>query len=118
MNHSGAGHLKGMAVIVGGVFVLLLLLGRAPVEALSLAVIVACPLMVVGMMLGGHEGHGGNGGHGGHDGHDGHGGHEGHGGPVPDRAAPRPGGQGVVGASVAATRAGDAPVPGEGPAGH
>lgn len=35
MNHSGAGHLKGMALLVAGVFVALLLLGRPPEQACS-----------------------------------------------------------------------------------
>ena len=57
MNHSGAGHLKGMALLVAGVFVVLLLLGRAPGEALLLAAVLSCPLMMVLMMVGGHGGH-------------------------------------------------------------
>lgn len=64
MNHSGAGHLKGMALLVAGVFVVLLLLGRAPGEALLLAAVLSCPLMMVLMMVGGHGGHGGHAGHG------------------------------------------------------
>ena len=63
MNHSGAGHLKGMALLVAGVFVVLLLLGRAPGEALLLAAVLSCPLMMVLMMAGGHGGHGSHGGH-------------------------------------------------------
>ena len=61
MNHSGAGHLKWMAVIAGGVFAILVLLGKPAGEALSLAVVIACPLMMVFMMLGmpGHRGHSG-----------------------------------------------------------
>lgn len=105
MNHSGMGHLKGMAVIVGGVFVLLLLLGKAPGEALSLAAIVACPLMMVGMMLGG--------GHGGDAGHEGHSGHEGHKG-----AGRRPDGQDAVGGSATPGRAVDAAERDQGPACH
>lgn len=57
MNHSGAGHLKGMALLVAGVFVVLLLLGRAPGEALLLAAVLSCPLMMMLMMAGGHGGH-------------------------------------------------------------
>lgn len=64
MNHSGAGHLKGMALLVAGVFVVLLLLGRAPGEALLLAAVLSCPLMMVLMMVGGHGGHGGHAEHG------------------------------------------------------
>lgn len=55
MKHSGAGHLKGMALLVAGVFVVLLLLGRAPGEALLLAAVLSCPLMMVLMMVGGHQ---------------------------------------------------------------
>lgn len=57
MNHSGAGHLKGMALLVAGVFVVLLLLGRPPEQALLYAALLACPLMMVLMMAGGHGGH-------------------------------------------------------------
>ena len=64
MNHSGAGHLKGMALLVAGVFVVLLLLGRAPGEALLLAAVLSCPLMMVLMMVGGHGSHGGHAEHG------------------------------------------------------
>lgn len=60
-NHSGTGHLKGMALLVAGVFVVLLLLGRAPGEALLLAAVLSCPLMMVLMMVGGHGGHAGHG---------------------------------------------------------
>lgn len=60
MNHSGTGHLKGMALLVAGVFVVLLLLGRPPGEALLYAAILACPLMMILMMVGGHGGHGGH----------------------------------------------------------
>ncbi|MGD8149328.1 hypothetical protein [Ornithinimicrobium sp. Y1694] len=56
-NHSGTGHLKGMALLVAGVFVVLLLLGRAPGEALLLAAVLSCPLMMMLMMAGGHGGH-------------------------------------------------------------
>jgi hypothetical protein len=62
MKHSGAGHLKGMALIAGGAFVVLLLLGKPAGEAFSYALALACPLMMVGMMFGGHGGHGGHGG--------------------------------------------------------
>lgn len=72
MNHSGAGHLKGMAVIMGGAFVVLLLLGKSAGEAFSYALVLACPLMMVGMMFGGHGGHGGSEDNAGHDGHAGH----------------------------------------------
>ena len=58
MNHSGAGHLKGMFLIAAGAFALLLLLGKSAGEALTYAALLACPLMMVGMMFGGHGGHG------------------------------------------------------------
>jgi hypothetical protein len=74
MKHSGAGHLKGMALIAGGAFVVLLLLGKPAGEAFSYALALACPLMMVGMMFGGHGGHGGTEDNAGHDGHAGHGG--------------------------------------------
>lgn len=72
MKHSGAGHLKGMALIAGGAFVVLLLLGKSASEAFSFALVLACPLMMVAMMFGGHGGHGGNEDNAGHDGHAGH----------------------------------------------
>lgn len=72
MNHSGSGHLKGMALITGGAFVVLLLLGKSAGEAFSYALVLACPLMMVGMMFGGHGGHGGSEDNAGHDGHAGH----------------------------------------------
>jgi len=72
MKHSGAGHLKGMALIAGGAFVVLLLLGKSPSEAFSFALVLACPLMMVGMMFGGHGGHGSSKDDAGHEGHAGH----------------------------------------------
>jgi hypothetical protein len=57
-DHSGVGHLKGMAVIVGAALVVLLLTGKPFDEAIVYAVALACPLMMVGMMFGGHQGHG------------------------------------------------------------
>lgn len=72
MNHSGGGHLKGMALISGGVFVVLLLLGKPAGEALSYAVLLACPLMMVGMMFGGHAGHGASRDDSEHEAHTGH----------------------------------------------
>ena len=71
MNHSGSGHLKGMAVITGGAFVVLLLLGKSAGEAFSYALVLACPLMMVGMMFGGHRGNEDDAGHDGHAGHSG-----------------------------------------------
>lgn len=58
MNHSGAGHLKGMVLITAGAFVILLLLGKSAGEAFTYAALLACPLMMVGMMFGGHGSHG------------------------------------------------------------
>lgn len=62
MNHSGDGHLRGMLLISAGAFVLLLLLGLTLVQALTVAALLACPLMIVGMAFGGQghrgEGHG------------------------------------------------------------
>ncbi|PVU81540.1 hypothetical protein DDP54_16025 (plasmid) [Cellulomonas sp. WB94] len=63
-----------MALIAGGAFVVLLLLGKPAGEAFSYALALACPLMMVGMMFGGHGGHGGSEDNAGHDGHAGHGG--------------------------------------------
>ncbi|MCT1430741.1 DUF2933 domain-containing protein [Brachybacterium muris] len=42
---------------MGGLFVVLLLLGRTAGEALTTAAILTCPLMMVMMMFGGHQGH-------------------------------------------------------------
>lgn len=53
------GHLKSMAIICGAVFALLLVLGKSPIDALLLAVVLACPLMMILMMfVGRHHGHG------------------------------------------------------------
>lgn len=66
MNHKA--HLKWMAIVAAGAFVVLLLMGKPAGEALTMAVALACPLMMVAMMLGGHShGHGSQG-----DGHAGH----------------------------------------------
>lgn len=40
-----------MAGIAGGIFVVLLLLGRPVGDALFLAFVLSCPLMMVGMMF-------------------------------------------------------------------
>jgi hypothetical protein len=58
LDHSGVGHLKGMAVIGGAALVVLLLAGKPFDEAIVYAIVLACPLMMVGMMFGGHQGHG------------------------------------------------------------
>ncbi|WP_448072920.1 hypothetical protein [Georgenia yuyongxinii] len=62
-----------MALITGGVFLILLLLGKPAGEAGLYALLLACPLMMVGMMFGGHRGHGAGEGDSGHQGHVGHG---------------------------------------------
>ena len=57
-NHGGKGHLLGMLGIGALVLVVLLGTGRSFQEALPLALFVACPLMMVGMMFmmrGGNE---------------------------------------------------------------
>ena len=64
MNHSGLGHVKWMALIAAGLFGVLLLFGNPAGEALRYAILLACPLMMVGMMFGGHSGHSGHSGHG------------------------------------------------------
>ena len=69
MKHSGAGHLKGMALIAGGAFVVFLLLGKSAGEAFSYALALTCPLMMVGMMFGGHGGAEDSAEHDGHGGH-------------------------------------------------
>lgn len=51
-DHSGAGHMRGMAVIMGGAFVVLLLMGKPLGDAFVYALVLACPLMMIGMMLG------------------------------------------------------------------
>jgi len=58
LDHSGVGHIKGMAVIGGAALVVLLLTGKPFDEAIVYAIVLACPLMMVGMMFGGHQGHG------------------------------------------------------------
>ncbi|SDL12271.1 Protein of unknown function [Tessaracoccus oleiagri] len=64
MSHKG--HLKWMAILAGALFLVMLALGKPVSEAFSYAVVLACPLMMVGMMFGGH-GHAGHGGHAAHD---------------------------------------------------
>jgi len=50
-NHGGKSHLLGMLGIGGLVLVVLLGLGRSLQQALPLALFLACPLMMVGMMF-------------------------------------------------------------------
>ena len=58
-NHSGKNHLLGMLGIGAAVLIVLLFAGRAFREALPLAAVLACPLMMIGMMFmmrgGGHQ---------------------------------------------------------------
>lgn len=62
MNHSGFGHLKWMVLTAVVLFGVLLLMGRSAGDALSYAVLLACPLMMVAMMFGMRSGQGGHGG--------------------------------------------------------
>jgi len=50
-NHGGKNHLFGMLGIGALVFVVLLVAGRSFREALPLAAVLACPLMMIGMMF-------------------------------------------------------------------
>jgi len=58
-NHGGKSHLLWMLGIAGGVLVVQLGLGRSFGQALPFALLLACPLMMVGMMftMGGGNGH-------------------------------------------------------------
>ena len=58
-NHSGKSHLLWMLGLGGVIFVVLLGTGRSVGQALPLALFLACPLMMVGMMfmMGGDKGH-------------------------------------------------------------
>lgn len=58
MNHSGRGHLKTMVLLMGGLFIALRLFGLPGGQALLYAAVLACPVMMVMMMFGGHGGHG------------------------------------------------------------
>ncbi|NMM22091.1 MAG: DUF2933 domain-containing protein [Phycicoccus sp.] len=62
-NHGGKSHLFGMLGIGALVLVVLLGAGRSFQQALPLALLLACPLMMVGMMFmmrGGNQQHHGN----------------------------------------------------------
>lgn len=61
MNHGTATHLKHMLYAAAGVFVVLTIAGIPLSTALTYGAVLACPLMMVWMMLamGGH-GHGGS----------------------------------------------------------
>ena len=50
-NHGGKNHLLGMLGIFAIVLVVLLAAGRSFGEALPLAALLACPLMMIGMMF-------------------------------------------------------------------
>jgi len=57
-NHGGKNHVFGMLGIAALVLLVLLLTGRSLQQALPLALFLACPLMMVGMMVmmrGGNE---------------------------------------------------------------
>lgn len=49
--HSGMSHLKWMGGIAVGILAVLLLMGRPLGDAIFLAILLACPLMMMGMML-------------------------------------------------------------------
>ena len=58
------GHLKHMLIGGAGIFVVLLVLGVDLASAGQWAILLACPLMMVGMMWMMGRGQGGHGGHG------------------------------------------------------
>lgn len=58
---SGTSHLKYMLLGGAGLFGVMVLLGLPLQSALFLAIALACPLMMVFMMGGGHSGHTGHG---------------------------------------------------------
>ena len=49
--HSGMSHLKWMGGIAVGILAVLLLMGRPLGDAIFLAILLACPAMMVGMMF-------------------------------------------------------------------
>lgn len=55
MNHSGSGHLKGMVLLMGGLFIAMRVFGVSTGDALVYAAVLACPLMMVMMMFGAME---------------------------------------------------------------
>jgi hypothetical protein len=67
MNHSTATHLKYMLYVAAGLFVVLTIAGVPLSTALTYGVFLACPLMMIWMMMA-MGGHGGSGG--GHEHHD------------------------------------------------
>ncbi|WP_422117076.1 hypothetical protein [Brachybacterium sp. UNK5269] len=54
-SHNGKSHLLGMVGIGAGLLALLVLTGRSFGDALPVALALACPLMMVAMMVGGHR---------------------------------------------------------------
>lgn len=50
-NHSGKSHLLWMLGLGGAIFIVLLGTGRSVGQALPLALFLACPLMMIGMMF-------------------------------------------------------------------
>lgn len=49
--HSGMSHVRWMAGIAAAILVVLLLMGRPLGDAIFLSILLACPLMMVGMMV-------------------------------------------------------------------
>lgn len=50
-NHGGRNHLLGMIIVGGVVLVALVATGRSLGEAVPVAALLACPLMMIGMMF-------------------------------------------------------------------
>lgn len=78
--HSPASHMVGMLAAAGVILVVLVLAGRSWGEALPLAALLACPLMMIGMMfmMGRTQGHSQDQEQGPHAGQDHSGPHAGH----------------------------------------